>query len=115
VTDREVIISKLLKRFQKNSKKRKKLKLKFLLIFSKIIFFKKITEITCAYGIVVPMAHHGRRPIAMPMVKPVPTAIWPMPTVAVGTDCADGIFSCADGQSVSRSVFFLINRSSSLI
>jgi hypothetical protein len=43
----------------------------------------------------------------MPMAKPVPMAIWPvptpayadgnMPTVAVGTDCADGIFSCADG------------------
>jgi hypothetical protein len=43
----------------------------------------------------------------MPTAKPVPTAIWPVPTpayadgdvptVAVGTDCADDIFSYADG------------------
>jgi hypothetical protein len=63
-------------------------------------------------GIVVPMAHHDRRPIAMPMAKPVPTIIWPMPTptctdsdvpMAVGTDCADDIFNCAGTLSVSRS------------
>jgi hypothetical protein len=71
----------------------------------KIVYL--IAEITWADGIVVPTAHHGRRPIAMPMAKPVPTVIWPVPTpayadsdvpmVVVGTDCADGIFSCADG------------------
>jgi hypothetical protein len=47
----------------------------------------------------------------MPTAKPVPTALWPVPTsayvdgdvptVVVGTDCADGIFSCADGYSPS--------------
>jgi hypothetical protein len=50
----------------------------------------------------------------MPTAKPVPTAIWPVsmpayadgdvPTVAVGTDCADdadGIFSYADGYGPS--------------
>jgi hypothetical protein len=30
----------------------------------------------------VPTAHHGRRPIAMPTAKPVPTVIWPVPTPA---------------------------------
>jgi hypothetical protein len=76
------------------------------LIFQKFISFK-ITEITCADGIVVPTTHYDRRPIAMPTAKLMPTAIWSVPTpaytdgdvptVAIGTDCADGIFSCADG------------------
>jgi hypothetical protein len=77
------------------------------LIFSKIHFFLKIAEITYADGIVVPTAHNGRRHSYRPTAKSVPTAIWSVPTpayadgdvptVAVGTDCADGIFSCADG------------------
>jgi hypothetical protein len=59
----------------------------------------------------VPTAHHGRRPISMPTAEPMPTAIWPVPTpsyadgdvptVAVGTGYADGIFSCADGRRPS--------------
>jgi hypothetical protein len=57
----------------------------------------------CSSPTHVPTAHHGRRPIAMPTAKPMPMAIWPMPTlayadgdvptVAIGTDYADGIFS----------------------
>jgi hypothetical protein len=64
-------------------------------------------EITSADDVSVPTAHHGRRPIAVPTAEPVLTAIWPVstpsyangdvPTVAIGTDYADGIFSCADG------------------
>jgi hypothetical protein len=75
------------------------------LFFFKNSFFKKISEITCADGIAVLTAHHGRQPIA------VPTVIWPVttssyangdvPTVAIGTDYANGIFSCADLVCVS--------------
>jgi hypothetical protein len=109
VTDQEVIVSKSLEEFQKKSKKRKKIKITITIFFDffENSFFKKISEITCTDGIFVPTAHHGRRPKAMPTAKPVPTAIWPvptpayadddMPTVAVGTDCANDIFSCANG------------------
>jgi hypothetical protein len=68
----------------KNSKKKKKIKemkkLKETNFFFENSFFLKITEIICVDGIVVPTAHHGRRPIAVPTAEPIPTAIWPMST-----------------------------------
>jgi hypothetical protein len=57
----------------------------------------------------------------MPMVGPVPTVIWPVPTLAyadsevptvtddtVDTDYADDIFSCADGRGPSAPCLCLV-------
>jgi hypothetical protein len=107
VTDRDVIrgISKKFKENKKSKKRKKSKQIKKIKItifyFFENSFFFKITEITCADGIFVPTAHHDRRPKAMPTAKPVPTALWPVPTpayadgdvptVAVDTDCANSL------------------------
>jgi hypothetical protein len=53
----------------------------------------------------MPTTRHGRQPIAVPMAKPVPTAIWPVPTARLfRRRYADGgrrIFSCANGSRPS--------------
>jgi hypothetical protein len=77
VTECEVIVLKSLEGFKKIKENKKYF---FFDFFFQKFSFKKITEITCADGIAVSMARHGRRPIAIPTTGPVLTAIWPVST-----------------------------------
>jgi hypothetical protein len=87
------VIRGISKKFKEKNQRKEKIKENknyIFLIFQKFIFLK-ITEITCADGIAMPTAHHGRQPIATAEPVPMPSyAEGDVPTVAVGTDYADG-------------------------